>query len=47
VRAFDDLESCTPGLARTGGSALRITVAPPEEMQAMLAALDEAIAVCA
>jgi len=42
VRPFDALPSVSPALTATGGAALRITVGPWTEMEAMLSALDEA-----
>ncbi len=47
VRAFEGLPAITPELAAANGSALRITAGPRPDIETMLAALDEAIRVCA
>jgi histidinol-phosphate aminotransferase len=47
VRPFTNLESNIPALRATGGSALRISVGPRAELDAMFAAFDEASAACA
>ena len=46
VRAFDGLRVVSGALARSGGSALRISVGPWAEIAAALAALDEARTTC-
>lgn len=47
VRPFDALPLVSPALTATNGGALRVTVAPWPEMEAMLSALDEAAATVA
>lgn len=47
VRAFAALPRVTAELEATQGQALRITVGPPDEMTAALAALDRAVSECA
>ena len=47
VRAFGRLPGISEALRRTDGSALRITVGPWEQVEAALAALDDARATCA
>lgn len=44
VRAFSALPAFTPALARAGGAALRITVAPAAELEPAVAALRRALA---
>ncbi|MDB4878112.1 MAG: hisD [Gemmatimonadetes bacterium] len=46
VRAFSDLHCDIPALQFTNGSALRISVGPWPELEAALAAFDEARAAC-
>lgn len=46
VRPFIDLESNIPALRATRGSALRISIGPRAELDAALAALDQARAAC-
>jgi len=46
VRPFTDLDSDIPSLRATGGSALRISIGPRAELDAALAALDQARAAC-
>ncbi len=47
VRDFTGLPTFSPALRASGGSALRITVGPAHEIDAVLAALDEARTTCA
>lgn len=46
VRAFDDLRVVSSALRDSGGSALRISVGPRPEIEAALAALDQARSEC-
>ena len=47
VRAFEGLRATSPGLERSGGSALRISVGPWPEIAAALTSFDEARTECA
>lgn len=44
VRAFSGLPAVSPALSATGGCGLRITVAPPQQMDAAVAALADVLA---
>jgi histidinol-phosphate aminotransferase len=47
VRPFENLPAVSEALAATKGSALRITVGPPDTMAEALVVLDEARRACA